>query len=300
MFAAPRHWNGSDRHGVLTGRLFAVRGSNVWWDKKRSFEADGRRRGRGGLIMNSLFASRTFSGDRALLALQRQLAFRPDQAPHPPLEETSNLSATAIKLSVAVGLAALSATVLIWLPGARQNANEAKQSGDLLLPIAKSVRAVEMQSATVVAPPSIPTPEAAFHDTPNPKRETATTAANPLSGPASAWRMELATVTSGAASDMTPLQLANDEIAMLLRRGKDFFKYGDLVSARLLFRRAAAAGNAEAAFLLGRTFDPVIAGRMGIIGIKPDIASARQWYEKAAELGSPAASLELIRLQRCS
>jgi hypothetical protein len=249
--------------------------------------------------MNSLFASRTFSGDRAFLALQRQLALRPDhRVPHPPLEETSSLSGTTIKLSATVGLAALSAAVLIWLPGARQNANVAKQSGDLPLPIAKNVKAVEMQSATVVAPPSIPTPEAAFHGTPNPKRERATTAANPLSGPASAWQTELATVTSSATSDK--LELANVEIAMLLRRGKDFFKYGDLISARLLFRRAAAAGNAEAALFLGRTFDPVIAGRMGIIGIKPDIARALQWYERAAELGSPAASLELVRLRQCS
>jgi TPR repeat protein len=93
--------------------------------------------------------------------------------------------------------------------------------------------------------------------------------------------------------------LTDDEISMLLNLGKDFFKDGDVVSARLLFRRAATSGNAEAAFVLGRTFDPVVASRMGIIGIKPDIARARQWYERAAELASPAASQELARLQRC-
>jgi TPR repeat protein len=98
---------------------------------------------------------------------------------------------------------------------------------------------------------------------------------------------------------MSSIKLTSDEIALLLNRGEDFFKDGDVVSARLLFRRAATAGNAEAAFVLGRTFDPVIANRMGIIGIKPDIASARQWYERAAELGSSAASQELARLQRC-
>jgi TPR repeat protein len=38
---------------------------------------------------------------------------------------------------------------------------------------------------------------------------------------------------------------------------------------------------------------------MGIIGIEPDITRARQWYERAAELGSPTASQELARLQRC-
>jgi TPR repeat protein len=94
-------------------------------------------------------------------------------------------------------------------------------------------------------------------------------------------------------------QITNDEIMMLLKLGKNFFQSGDLVSARLLFRRAATAGNAEAAFALGRTFDPMIADRMGIIGIKPAIARARQWDESAAELGWPAAQRELARLQRC-
>jgi hypothetical protein len=53
---------------------------------------------------------------------------------------------------------------------------------------------------------------------------------------------------------------------MLLNLGKAFFQNGDVVSARLLFRHAAMAGNAEAAFVLGRTFDPVVADRMGIMG----------------------------------
>ena len=138
-------------------------------------------------------------------------------------------------------------------------------------------------------------------------------ATRPLSGPASNSCTSI--VTSGPAlrttstsegmvalnSDETAMLLnrANDQIAMLVNRGKDFFEDGDVVSARLLFRRAAAAGNAEAAFVLGRTFDPVVADRMGIIGIKPDIARARQWYDRAAKLGSPAASQVLARLQRC-
>jgi hypothetical protein len=251
-----------------------------------------------------LFAGGTFSGDRALLALQRQLALRPDQVPDPPLEATSNLSAPTIKPSAAVALAALIAAVLIWLPGERRNANETKQSGDLPIPIAKNFKSAEMQSATVVPPPFIQAPEVALRGTPNSKPETALATGNPLSGTGLS-NSRTSTVTSGPASGLTStsegaVELTNDEIAMLLNHGEDFFKNGDVVSARLLFRRAAAAGNAEAAFVLGRTFDPVVADRMGIIGIKPDIARARQWYEIAAELGSPAASQELARLQRCS
>ena len=265
------------------------------------------------------FAGRT-SSDRALLA---SLALGADQLHDPPLEATRNLGAPLIKHCAAVALAALIAAVLVWLPSARHNVNEIKQSGDLAGLIAK-IRSPEMKSAPMAAPPFIPAPEVALRNTPhskpetalaapevalrgtpNSKPETALAAGNPLSGSGPASDSRTATVTSGPASGAMStsegaVKLTNNEIAMLLNHGKDFFKDGDVVSARLLFRRAAAAGNAEAAFILGRTFDPVVADRMGIIGIKPDIARARQWYERAAELGSPAASQELARLQRCS
>jgi len=81
-----------------------------------------------------------------------------------------------------------------------------------------------------------------------------------------------------------------DEIAALVKRGKDFANHGDLISARLLLRRAAEAGSAEAAMALGETFDPVVFQRLHVIGIEPDAASAQKWYQRAAELGSAAAS----------
>ena len=81
-----------------------------------------------------------------------------------------------------------------------------------------------------------------------------------------------------------------DEIAALVKRGKDFVNHGDLIAARLLLRRAAEAGSAEAALALGETFDPVVFQRLHVIGIEPDAAMAQKWYQRAAELGSAAAS----------
>ena len=81
-----------------------------------------------------------------------------------------------------------------------------------------------------------------------------------------------------------------DEIAALVKRGKDFVNDGDLISARLLLRRAAEAGSADAALALGETFDPVVFQRLHVIGIEPDAARAQKWYQRAAELGSAAAS----------
>ena len=87
-----------------------------------------------------------------------------------------------------------------------------------------------------------------------------------------------------------------EEIATLINRGTDSLKSGDLVSARLLLHRAAEAGSASAALMLGTTFDPLVIRQLGAIGVVPDVAQARQWYEKAAELGSDAASQRLARL----
>jgi TPR repeat protein len=42
--------------------------------------------------------------------------------------------------------------------------------------------------------------------------------------------------------------------------------------------------------MLGTTFDPLVIQQLGAIGVVPDVAQARQWYEKAVELGSDAAS----------
>jgi TPR repeat protein len=84
---------------------------------------------------------------------------------------------------------------------------------------------------------------------------------------------------------------------MLVKRGNDFLGNGDLAAARLLFRRAAEGGSAEGALALGATFDPVVMQRLGAVGTAPDVTLARQWYQRAIELGSATASQRLAGLQ---
>ena len=84
----------------------------------------------------------------------------------------------------------------------------------------------------------------------------------------------------------------------MIKRGKDFLMSGDLASARLLLRRAADAGSADAALALGATFDPLVIQRLGAIGMTPDIAQARQWYKRAADLGSASATGQLAKLEQ--
>jgi TPR repeat protein len=85
-----------------------------------------------------------------------------------------------------------------------------------------------------------------------------------------------------------------------VKRGEEFIAVGDFVSARPVFQRAAETGSANAAFMLAGTYDPLVLDRIRAIGVVPDIAKARLWYEKAKSLGSPEAArrLELLIQQR--
>jgi TPR repeat protein len=54
----------------------------------------------------------------------------------------------------------------------------------------------------------------------------------------------------------------------------------------MLFQRAAEAGHAAAATALGATYDPIVLGKLGVVGIDDDVAKARFWYQRAVNLGS--------------
>ncbi len=92
-----------------------------------------------------------------------------------------------------------------------------------------------------------------------------------------------------AESDPAPAAKAMDvqEVKLLVDRGKQFFEVGDLIAARLLFLRAANAGDAAAAVAMGATYDPVILAERGVRGVTADLEKARSWYERAKEMGSP-------------
>ena len=95
-------------------------------------------------------------------------------------------------------------------------------------------------------------------------------------------------------------QLDADEIAALLKRGEDLIRNGDLAAARVVLRRAAEAKSAEAALMLGKTYDPVVLRELKVHGVAPDVVMARSWYEKAKELGSPEAPRRLEILARAA
>jgi hypothetical protein len=96
--------------------------------------------------------------------------------------------------------------------------------------------------------------------------------------------------------DFVTRHLDADELASMLRRADDLINTGDLSSARLLLRRVAEAGDARAAFTLAGTFDPNVFKALGLQDGALDIALARLWYERAAQLGSADAPRRLQQL----
>jgi hypothetical protein len=92
-------------------------------------------------------------------------------------------------------------------------------------------------------------------------------------------------------------KLDADELATLLTRAKGLLAAGDIPPARLLLERAADAQEPGAALMLAQTFDPDVLGTQDIRNITPDPATARTWYQRAAQLGSAAAQRRLSQLQ---
>jgi hypothetical protein len=76
------------------------------------------------------------------------------------------------------------------------------------------------------------------------------------------------------------------DVSELIAQGKRFFEMGDLAAARILFTRAAKAGDAAAAVGMGMSYDPVALAGRGIRGVAADPDKARAWYERAKDMNS--------------
>ena len=233
-------------------------------------------------------ADDAFSGDRAMVKLQRQLALDPDAVPEPPVDDIQSLWPMALRLGAVAGVAAAVAWLVISLPGARLLRHDVAHTDIQVPPPVADTQKQDPLRTPAAAGLLLQHGLSEANASPAPAEAVPAPAPQPTIAPPS---------NDVAVAPPVSLSLASDEIAMLLKRGKDAFSTGDLAAARLLLRRAAEAGSAEAALALGATFDPLIIRRLGAIGAAPDAAQARQWYQKAVALGSTTASQPLAQLE---
>jgi hypothetical protein len=238
----------------------------------------------------------TFIGDREMARLRRRLSLDPDAVPEPPMPIEGWLSPVqiALRLAAVAGVASLIAWGVIALVNkpaaddvAQSAANVVTQSAATPVLAAIPVKLVHVSVATETPPAAIQSPPAVSTALVGKVEQAPTTEPLPPQKQPPVAQESTKTLT-----------LSPDEIAVLIRRGKDFLMNGDVSSARLLLRRAADAGSADAALALGSTFDPRVIGRLGAIGVQTDPGAARQWYQKAAQLGSDAAARRLATFAR--
>jgi hypothetical protein len=64
----------------------------------------------------------------------------------------------------------------------------------------------------------------------------------------------------------------------------------------LLLLHAAGARDARAALALAKTYDPIALRQFSSAELGPDLAQARNWYQKAREWGAPEAQRQLDAL----
>jgi hypothetical protein len=261
-----------------------------------------------------------FEDDVAITEPRARLALSPDQISEPVLGRARGAALTWVgRLSCIVVLAAGGALTLLWL-----SARQGEAPGHSFDPISYGqpaspnlqVAAVSAKSDPARAPQSTlpravdllsrPTAGNERH----PGRDLTTSAAPPAAGQDHLDHVDLpnATEMQDAARPLrlTPPAAAvpsfaeaipdRNAIAALVARGGKYFAAGDVAAARLVLRPAALAGDSVAALTLGETYDPVVLKRHGVIGLSGDPAQARDWYRKAAELGSADAPQRLEQL----
>ena len=253
-----------------------------------------------------------FEGDVAIVELRNSLALAPDIVPAPPVRpERMPLSPIIARLGVVGALAVAGTYGIVWLtahtsasparpaaPAVNMQAPVADAGGATLVvkgdrapiahapwPVAAESRDLTTGTSTarsasreapaysVAAMPAVSAPPAAT---------AANVAAPPVAVPARA-------AATGAVPDRA-------EIAALLARSRAYLAEGDVAAARLILRRAVEGGDFEAMLALGSTYDPLVLQRLGVISFAGDPAQAREWYRRAAELGSTDAPVRIDQL----
>ncbi len=102
------------------------------------------------------------------------------------------------------------------------------------------------------------------------------------------------TVKTPASRD--PNLSKQDEEALLAQADAQI-QNGNIVFARLLFEELASHGSARGTFALARTYDPESLRNLAAVGLKPDVVKAKEWYKKAAEMGSSEAMNRLAAIE---
>jgi len=251
---------------------------------------------------------RAFDGDIAIRQLRERASLDPVPVPAPPLRARGSAVGVLARVFGAVGIAALAAFFMVgtaplslavkaddgatgsfWSRFAFPAGNRppTTQNSGIRLAAAESRAPVALVERFAAASPTI---EAASAPSAQPVKIVAI---SPVVAPTAA---PVSAAEPSARTEPAVGSLDREEIATLYKRGEELVAQGDVAAARLMFARAAEAGDARAALALGAAYDPDVLKKLGVLGVAADTAQAREWYERAAQFGSGEATRRLEQL----
>ncbi len=102
--------------------------------------------------------------------------------------------------------------------------------------------------------------------------------------------------TSPSPSMSRPFE--ESSISFYMNNGDLLLTQGDVASARLYYEAAANAGFAPAITAIGKTYDPVVLGELGIKGFHAEPVKAVEWYLKGEKTSDPENIERLNELRR--
>ena len=106
---------------------------------------------------------------------------------------------------------------------------------------------------------------------------------------AASWQLQAA-LTQGAeqAGQETAMDrsVATPSVEDLIRDGNKRMREGDILGARQSYQKAVASGDAAAALVMGRSYDPIYFARIAERNAEPDPAQAFAWYQRAKDAGA--------------
>jgi TPR repeat protein len=89
--------------------------------------------------------------------------------------------------------------------------------------------------------------------------------------------------------------VARPNVEDLIREGNKRMREGDILGARQSYQKAVASGDAAAALVMGRSYDPIYFERIAGRNAEPDPAQAFAWYRQA--MGAGAVQTAMVRIE---
>jgi hypothetical protein len=243
---------------------------------------------------------KAFEGDVAIVELRSRLAPERIQEPAVPASKASTFSGV-LRLMSGVAMAAAVAGTAGYLWGFKLSTKmpeltPASSQANVLPAPSTPVASLKTSNRDFGAPAAART--ASIGLAPVDTRG----AANPVTSVDAAQRSALLQTppqtVSPSAAPRPPAAAENESVvAAKMKIGVELMTYGEVAAARVMFQRAAEAGDGAGAFALAETYDPLVLGGLRLReGIMPDLALARTWYERARDLGSLEARDRISRL----